>query len=70
MCTLRRKFSEKGNEKVIVRFFSTRPSMSRRVMKMEVNSEVTIPMQRVTAKPCTAPLPNMMSTKPSRKVVT
>ena len=64
------KFSEKGNEKESVLLWFSLLSMHRRVMKMEVNREVAIPMQRVTAKPWTGPEPNIISTRPSRKVVT
>ena len=59
-----------GKEKFILRLWLRAESIIRRVIKIEVKSEVTIPMQRVTAKPCTAPEPNIISTRPSRKVVT
>ncbi len=36
-----------------------RSSKMMRVMKMEVRTEVMIPMMRVVAKPCTGPEPKM-----------
>ena len=45
-------------------------SMMMRVMKMEVRTEVTIPMMRVVAKPFTGPDPKRKSTRPVRAVVT
>ena len=40
------------------------------VMKMEVRTDVMIPMMRVVAKPCTGPEPNTKSTIPVSIVVT
>ena len=40
------------------------------VMKIDVTTEVMIPMIRVVAKPCTGPEPKMKSTIPVRSVVT
>ena len=40
------------------------------VMKIDVSTEVMIPMIRVVAKPCTGPEPKMNSTMPVRRVVT
>ena len=40
------------------------------VMKIEVRTDVMIPMMRVVAKPCTGPEPKMNSTIPVRRVVT
>ena len=47
-----------------------RSSMMRREMKMEVSTEVTIPMIRVVAKPLMGPEPKKNSTIPVSKVVT
>ena len=50
-------------------FFISQPSMMRRVMKIEVNNEVQIPIINVVAKPCTGPVPNSKRMKPVRNVV-
>ena len=47
----------------------TRPSKISLVMKMEVITEVMIPMMRVVANPCTGPEPNTKRTKPVSIVV-
>ena len=47
-----------------------RSSKMRRVMKMEVRTEVMIPMMRVVANPLIGPVPKKKSTRPVRRVVT
>ena len=48
---------------------ATLSSMMILVMKIEVRTEVMIPMMRVVAKPCTGPEPNAKRTIPVRRVV-
>ena len=49
--------------------FASLSSMMIREMKMDVKTEVTIPMISVVAKPCTGPEPKMNSTIPVSMVV-
>ena len=63
------QFSDHLREKEIWPNFATIASMSRRVMKIELNSEVRIPIISVVAKPCTGPLPKTKRTIPVMIVV-
>ena len=65
-----RKFLVAALSKVTFLPLATRASKMRRVMKMEVITEVMIPMMRVVAKPWTGPEPNTKRTIPVRRVVT
>ena len=69
-CVFLRKFSVSLVVKEISLFLSSILVKMSRLMKIEVNKEVRIPMQRVTAKLWTGPVPKMISTIPVIKVVT
>ena len=64
------KFLVRLFSKVMFFPFLMRSSKIRRVMKMEVRTEVMIPMINVVAKPWTGPEPKMKRTIPVRRVVT
>ena len=70
MLVFLRKFLDHSHSKVIPLPLLTRSSMMRRVMKMEVRTEVMIPMMSVVAKPLMGPEPKANSTRPVRRVVT
>ena len=64
-----RKFLVKLLSNVTFLPFDTLSSKMILVMKIDVRTEVMIPMMRVVAKPCTGPEPNTKRTIPVRRVV-
>ena len=65
-----RKFLVILVSKLMLLPLATLSSKMMRVMKMEVSTEVMIPMIRVVAKPLIGPEPKKKSTRPVRRVVT
>ena len=69
-CVFLRKLLVRLFSKAMLLPFSMRSSKISLVMKIEVRTEVMIPMINVVAKPWTGPEPNTKRTIPVRRVVT